>query len=140
MFGKSLYLFSLSLFFAQITSKFCQLCSKKSFEIDGRNCQIKSVMSTERAPQILQERLTLQLEHLNEFCGHSQWNYLAPFFCCLKLLTHLQALDQRENVKKTKFKIIPTFLFLAILQSRVQSTRRKEFSKKFVEFGDAFLK
>jgi hypothetical protein len=53
----------------------------------------------------------------------------------------LQALDQRENVKKkTKFKIIPALLFLAIMQSRVQSTRRKEFSKKFVEFGDAFLK
>jgi hypothetical protein len=59
-------------FFAQITSKFCPLCAKKSFKIDGRNCQIKSVMSTERAPQILQERLTLQLKHLNEFWGHSQ--------------------------------------------------------------------
>ncbi len=72
--------FFISVFFiAQITSKFCPLHAKKSFKIDGRNCQIKSFMSTEKAPQIFQERLTLQLEHLNEFCGHSQWNYLPPF-------------------------------------------------------------
>jgi hypothetical protein len=99
MFGKSLYLFSLSLFFAQITSKFCPLSAKKIIQNWCKSFQVKSVMSTEKAPQILQQRLTLQLEHLNEFCGHSQWNYLAPFFCFSKLLTHLQALDQREMWK-----------------------------------------
>jgi hypothetical protein len=83
-------------------------------------------MSTERAPQILQERLTLQLKHLNEFWGHSQWNYLPPFFCFSKLLTHFQALDQRENVKKTKFKITPTLFFFGdyAIESSKHSTKR----------------